>query len=531
MAHGGVAQKIRGERPVLWVWLFLLVVTNIPYARAWVLPPRGTAFLGFFYAIPDVYNYLSYVQQAEDGHFLFSNKLYPTPHRPSLVNLEWWVVGRLSALVGRHPTLAYRLFGAAVTLALLLAADRWLRLSGLPESHRFAALLLIVTGGGFGGLLYERLGPPAWRFLDLTTGLYPFVSVLVNPHFVAGTALLLWALWAFHGARDLRGEALAVALGSALVLVRPYELPLLVGIRGLVVLTTLPARSWLRAARPLLALSPAFAFGWLVLVANPAFGSMPGIHSGDRLLSAVGSGVPPGGSIVLALAPAAVGAVIGAAYLWRRAGSDVRPRIAYWMAWPLVVVALLLLPFAFVFQSATNLGLPLLALLALALARRPPAATLLAALCLSSTGLVALRVLLEDNPNWFVPRERLEVAHALRAQCRRGDLLLAPPDIGLYADAYSPCQAYIAHLGVADGLERSGEVERFYATSALERAAWLERSCVRFVALPGDQGLRPEGFLGPATPFRRTGVVGAGPNAIGLYVRDGPVPCPPWIGR
>jgi hypothetical protein len=508
---------VKGSRPVLWVWLFLLVATNIPYARAWALPPRGAAFLGFFYAIPDAYNYLSYVQQAEDGQFLFVNKLYAAPHQPRLVNLEWGMVGLLSALIGHHATLAYRLFGAAATLALLLAADRWLRLGGLPESHRFAALLLVSTGGGIGGLLYERLGPPAWRFLDLTTGLFPFVSVLVNPHFVAGTALLLWALWAFHRARDRRGEALAVALGSALVLVRPYELALLVGIRGLVILATLPPQRWLRAALPLLALAPAFGYGWWVLVANPAF----------AVFSAVGYSLPSPAHIGLALAPAALAALSGLPSLWRRTGHDHRPAVAHWMAWPLAVGALLLLPFGFVFQSATNVGLALLALLALALARLPPAATLLAALCLSSTGLVALRLLLEDNPNWFVSRERLDAAHALHAQCRRGDLLLAPPDIGLYANAHSACRAYVAHLGVADGPERAEEVERFYAASAPERAAWLERACVRFVALPGDQGYRPQGFLGSATPFRRTAVVGTGGRAIGLYLRDGPVPCSP----
>jgi hypothetical protein len=500
------------------VWLGLLIATNIPYARAWALPPRGTAFLGFFYSIPDVYRYLSYVQQAEDGQFFFANKLHPAPHRPSLVNLEWWLVGRMSALMGHHPTLAYRFFGAAATLALLLAVDRWLRRSGLPEGHRFAALLLVFTGGGFGGLLFHRLGPPAWRFLDLTTGLFPFVSVLVNPHFVAATALLLWALWAFERAEDGRGAALAVALGSALVLVRPYELPLLVGIRGLVVVTTRPPRTWARAALPLLALAPAFAYAWWVLVINPAFAEF----------AAVGYGLPSAAHIALALAPAAGAALAGLSFLWRRTRLADRPALAGWLAWPVAVVALLLLPFGFVFQSATNVGLPFLALLALGLARRPPAATLFAALCLSSTGLVGIQLLLEDNPNWFVLRERLEAARALRTDCRRGDLLLAPADIGLYANAHSACRAWVAHLGVAGASEREEDVERFYAGSPAERAAWLERSCVRFALLPGDQGIRPEAFLGSATPFRRVGVVGTVAHAIGLYARDGPVPCPPW---
>jgi len=255
-----------------------------------------------------------------------------------------------------------------------------------------------------------------------------------------------------------------------------------------------------------------------VLVANPAF----------AVFSAVGYSLPSPAHIGLALAPAALAALAGLPSLWKRTGSHDRPALALWMAWPLVVGVLFLLPFSFVFQSSTNLGLPLLALLALALARLPPAATLLAALCLSSTDFVALKVLLEDNPNWFVPRERIDVAHELRAQCRRGDLLLAPPDIGLYANAHSACRSYVAHLGVADGPERAEDVQRFYAAPVAERAVWLERACVRFVALPGDAGLRPEGFLGPATPFSRTALVGTGAGTIGLYVRDGPLPCSPW---
>ncbi|PYQ20326.1 MAG: hypothetical protein DMF79_10715, partial [Acidobacteria bacterium] len=140
---------------------------------------------------------------------------------------------------------------------------------------------------------------------------------------------------------------------------RPYELPLLVGIRGLVALATLPPRRWPRAALPLLALAPAFGYGWWVLVANPAF----------AVFSAVGYSLPSPAHIGLALAPAALAALAGLPSLWRRTGSEDRTAVAPWMAWPLVVGVLFLLPFAFVFQSSTNLGLSLLALLALALAR------------------------------------------------------------------------------------------------------------------------------------------------------------------
>ncbi|HXY42232.1 MAG TPA: hypothetical protein VEQ10_21325 [Vicinamibacteria bacterium] len=504
-------------RPVVWVWALLCVVTNLPYARAWLLPPRGTRFLGFFYAIPDVFNYLSYVQQSEDGALLFFNKLYPLPHAASLANLEWSLVGWLSALLGSQPALAYRVFGAAVTLALLLATDRWLRLAGLPGDHRFAALLLVFTGGGLGGVLFLRFGPPAWRFLDLTTGMYPFISVLVNPHFVAGTALLLWALWAFHRARTPGGELLAVLLGSSLVLVRPYELALLVGIRALAVLTTEPRSRWLRLLLPPAGLAPAFLYGWATTVRNPAY----------AVFSAVGYGLPPAADILVALLPAAALALAAVPLLLQgaRGPSPARVAVVTLLAWPLTVAALLMLPLRFGLQLAVDVGLPLLGLVALALARFKPAVTLAAALLMSSTGAIALKLLLEDNPQWYVPRERVEAALALRALCRPGELLVAPPDIGLYANAYSACRAYAAHLGTGEGALRAAAIEAFYAAPPAGRLAWLEARCARFVVLP-DDAERAEHLLGAAAPYHRVAQASGRAGTLSVYARDEPPACP-----
>jgi hypothetical protein len=77
---------------VVVAWLLLSTITLAPYLRAWLFPPPGTAFLGFFYYVDDQYNYLSYVEQAERGAFLFENKLVLEPHAPFLINLEWWLL-------------------------------------------------------------------------------------------------------------------------------------------------------------------------------------------------------------------------------------------------------------------------------------------------------------------------------------------------------------------------------------------------------------------------------------------------------
>jgi hypothetical protein len=188
---------------VLLAWLLLTVVTSVPHLVKALAPPPGQTFAGVFLSWQDCYNYLGFVRQAESGDFLFRNRVLGAPHAPVLVNLEWWAAGRLSALLGRSPLLAFRLLGLLASLALLGLADRWLRAAGLPATHRFAALLLIGFGGGLGGLRFELLGPPAWRSLDLVAGLYPFIEMVANPHFVTGTALLAGALLAFASDRPL----------------------------------------------------------------------------------------------------------------------------------------------------------------------------------------------------------------------------------------------------------------------------------------------------------------------------------------
>ena len=494
-------------------WVVVSALTSLPYLRAWLYPPKGRSFVGFFYSLPDVVNYLSYVQQAEDGAFLFVNKLTIPPHAPALANLEWWVVGRLSALLGHQPALAYRLFGLLVSLLLVLVVDRWLGLGGVPARHRLAALLLVFTGGGLGGILFKVFGPPAWRFLDLTMGLFPFISILVNPHFVAGTALLLLALLAFHRLPGGWGQAAGVALGSVLALVRPYDVLLLVGIRTLVVLRLEPRERLWSALAPLAGLAPAAAYNYWVFYRNPAF----------VVLSAFPYTFPPLGTLGLALAPALL--LAGAVFWPARAkrGEATHAAQLHFVAWAVTGLLVLFQPVSFAQQCLTNFGLPLLGLAAIGLSRWRPEVALAVAAAFFSTGLVALSLLLEDNPNWFVPAERLAAARVLREHCRPGDIALSPPDVGLYINAYSACKAWVSH-GVMAGYDSRAEASRlFYApAAAADRSAFLDREGIAHLVLPGDAGPLPAEWLGAGTTFRRVARVGQPPFDASLYSRERP---------
>lgn len=507
--------RTSGIRPVILAWAFVAALTGLPYVRAALDPPPGKTFLGFFFFVDDSYHYLSFVQQAEDGAFLFRNKLVLEDHAPALVNLEWWLVGRLSKALGARPVLAYRLFGLGVALGFLAAADLWLRRSGLPDTHRVPALVMVSTGAGLGGLLFLRAGRPLSHCTDLTTGVFPLVGLLGNSHFVAGTALLLWSLWAFLEARGFRGHLRAALLGSTLGLVRPYDMVLLMAIRTATVVAKEPVSAWGRRLLPLLSLLPVVAYNGWVFYRNPAFSfftKAPYLFPTHAdLVWALG---PPG---LVALAALALDAPNPLARAFRN-------HLLAWLLMGLLVVAIR--PVHFSLQFLVGLGFPLLAFAALGLVRLAPIATLATAGALSSTAMVALAMVLGPNPRWYPPAERLDAALALRATCRLGDLALSPPDIGLYISGLTRCRAYVSHAIAPEYFTRDANARAFYeGMAAPARSSLLDRECIAHVVLPGDPGPTPGAWLGDTTLYRRTALVGAAPSQVSIYLRQGREPC------
>jgi hypothetical protein len=497
-----------GRRAVLLVFLLLAAVSVSLALRAWLAPPKGTVFVGTFYYVDDFYNYLSYVEQAERGAFVFRNKLADPSLPPSLVNLEWLAVGWLAALLGGSPLVAYRLFGLLALVALVFGIERWLTRSGLPPEKRLAALLLVCTGGGLGGLLFGLGRLPGERALDLRTGAFPFVEAIANPHFVAGTALVLAALGAFAAGRRATGAVLGTVLG----LVRPYDAALLAGIESLAVLLTAPAREWPRRLLPVAALLPVLAYnGWLFL-AGPGFS----VFSSPRYASLA----PRPADLALALGPAALLAV--SSIRWRRGdGAEHRLRLALWATLALLVV--LLRPVSFSLQLVVGVGVPLLVLAAVGLARLPRAVLETAVPLMASTAAVATWLCANPGPSCHAPAERWEVAVALRGACRPGELVLAPADIGLYVGGLTPCWPFVSHAAAPRHAARDEAARRFYGGAPPEeRARLLESACVTHVVAPTRM---PPQWLGSDTPYRPRLEV-PGPNGgLTVWSRDGAAAC------
>jgi hypothetical protein len=497
-----------GKRAALLVFLLVAAVSVSLALRAWVAPPRGTVFVGTFYYVDDFYNYLSYVEQAERGAFVFRNKLADPSQPPALVNLEWLVVGWLSALLGGSPIVAYRLFGLVALAALLLGIERWLTRSGLPPERRLAGLLLVGTGGGLGGLLLALGRLPGERALDVRSGAFPFVEAIANPHFVAGTALLLAALGAYATGRRATGAALGTVLG----LVRPYDAALLAGIEGLAVLLTAPARAWPRRLLPVAALLPVLAYNTWIFLASPGFS----VFSSPRYASLA----PPPTDLALALGPAALLALT-AVRCRGGDGSGHRLRLGLWAT--LALLAVVLRPVSFSLQLVVGIGVPLLVLGAVGLARLSRGALEAAVPLMAPTAFVVAWLCTIPGPGRHAPAEGWRVAVALREVCRPGETVLAPPEVGLYVGGLTACWPFVSHAAAPDHDTRAEEVRRFYVQSTPEeRASLLEGRCVAHVVLPPHAS---GAWIGPGAPYRPRLEL-PGPNGgIAVWTRDGAAAC------
>src|SRR5581483_8520831 len=91
----------RGELKFIFsLGLLLCLVTTLPYLVGYFASYPGTVFTGIIEHSADTNNYLSYAHQAASGKWLFRNQMTGEPHADVFFNLEWLLIGKISALLG-----------------------------------------------------------------------------------------------------------------------------------------------------------------------------------------------------------------------------------------------------------------------------------------------------------------------------------------------------------------------------------------------------------------------------------------------
>lgn len=470
----------RSGRGPLLVWAAWTVVTALPFAiTAWGAARRGRFFPGAFLFPADIYQYLSFVEQAARGALLFENKFDLRPFEPFFLNLEWLGVGWLAAALGGRVLLAFHLAGALAGALLAAVAARVLRLAGLDGRQAAWGLALLLCGSGLGWLRVLRGARLAAEVPDAYYAIFPWTQRLIGgPHALVGTALLLLGLvqltrWRAGQCGPARWLLTALLLGLS----RPFDLGLLLGAAGALWALDLARgaalATVLRQAASCAWLAPVAFYDYLALRLHPSFG----------LYSSAQNTIPkpPLLELAVALGPALL---LALGHLGRRGAPAFGPLREALLATAAIVLLALALPVSFSVQFLNSLGALLLLLAATAL---PPRALPVAVLALCPTSLWWFSILSGGDPGgWPGPDTRAALAF-LERDCSARDRLLAPEELSMYASGLTACRVVAGHWVLTPEFpRRRAEVGAFYApqTHPGARAAALESWRPTFVLAP-----------------------------------------------
>lgn len=484
----------QGRRALWLLWLGLATLTTLPYVVAQLRPPTGKRFHGAFFYVDDFYQYLSFTEQAARGALVFHNKFNVEPHRPIIVNLEWWAGGVLGALLGGRLVAGFHALWPLTLAALLLAASRLLRLGGLDGGHLLWGVMVVATGGGLGWLRLWQ-GTPGSHIPDLLMGIYPWHQALLNGHTLVATALLLWTVfyyleWRAGRRRKIWWISTAWLLGFS----RPYDLLVFALIAtGLLGLDTVRSRGrgvrW-GAVFDLIWLAPIFFYYGLLLSPGSPFRGWDGVQSGDLN--------PPRFEFLFALLPPALFWLV----FQRQAPPDATARefsdaLLIWAGALALIIVFYRAPLMKTF--VTSSGAVVLMLAASVTPRRwLPVAT---ALLCPTSGFLLWRVC-SPWPESFAPADYFTAVGHLKGVCRPQEFALAPSDLSLMIGGLTPCSVSVGHRGLTPSFPvRVAEGTHFYdpTTTPQWRLAYLQLTGARFVLLPAGKG----DWLGPSPPWSR----------------------------
>ncbi|MFH1430449.1 MAG: hypothetical protein ABIG71_02915, partial [Candidatus Uhrbacteria bacterium] len=234
----------RGERRfALGIALTLIIITTAPYLVGWLKTPEGFTHTGL-HAISggDLHVYLSYIEQARDGHIIASD-LYTEESSVGMFQLFWYLTGVLARILNCNSVLAFHLVRLAcivpyIAFLTTLIATCIKKSIGTISATRIRklALLLVTFAGGLGGLLgvaflpYNFDGPgfTGW-FIDFwVPEAFTFLTIFQSGHFIVSTWLMLFVYLAtirFDHTRRIRWTIAAALAGAALFTIHPFYIP------------------------------------------------------------------------------------------------------------------------------------------------------------------------------------------------------------------------------------------------------------------------------------------------------------------
>lgn len=477
----------RGELRWVLTWAAVIALfSSLPYLWGMFITPPGHTFLGLTHNIDDGAVYLSWMRQAADGHFFIRNLFTNEPQAALQFNVLFLAMGWFAAITHLPLITVFHLSRIALGIALILAIWQFSKLFLDDPRQRRLLIPLVGLSAGIGWMIPGAKAPlgsvDVWQPEAIT-----FLSIYLNPLFIAGLLLMLGSFYWLELARREGKAKYAVLAGLHLLVlgnVHTYDVLTVacVWLAHLLALTLahfrfkiedfrLARTLGLSALAALIAL-PSVAYQFHVYAIDPIY----------RLRANTPIPSPPILSYLEGYGLILLGAILGMVLLVRSRNTQYSILNTQWLlpiAWSVVGFAIPYIPIAQQRKLVMGLHIPLCILCAYALVAIVDA---FRALKTEERGLtsiwaprvVELRIVLLSVLFWmfvlisplnfivtdvdllnqgrtatifspYMADQSLAAMRYLRTHAKPTDTVYAPPDISLFTPAMTGLAVYYGH--------------------------------------------------------------------------------------
>jgi hypothetical protein len=468
-----------------------LTIASLPYIAGMAMAGGGVTYTGLTWNIDDACVYLSWIRQVADGHIFYWNN-YTNEHQQSLqFNLLFAAMGGVVRLTGLSPTAVFHIFRLLLGAGLLVMAWRLARMFIPDDRKRMLFLAILAFSSGFGWFLPEQghQGPvDTWQPEAIT-----FLSLYLNPLFLAGLILMLASLYFLMLARTTERVKPAIAAGVMLLLlanIHSYDVAIVGGVwAAYLAVSCIVERRVLWTPIMLSALAAAIAL--------PALGYQFYLYTTEevfRLRANTPAPSPTLWSYFLGYGAVFVAAVFGIRRSLRGRKHLLLP------VWMVMGFLLPYLPFAQQRKFIMGLHIPLAILAVMAiwpllsrLSWRNARALAAAVVAFAAIGNIYF---LQRDMGWlqqnrtatihrpFLLDSEINALEWLRANTERSDTVFASPDIAIFVPAIAGNNVYYGHWSETPDYDRKIREWLLFArpdTPAEVRRAILENSGAEYV--------------------------------------------------
>ena len=178
--------------------LILGLITLIPIIYGYATEPEGKVFMGLAKGVGDTNTYFDYMNQAKEGHFLFTNS-YTAEEVPHLmIRPLYWFMGLFTIFLS--PIFVYHFFRVLLIILFVLTIYYFSAYFFKEKRKRVLSTIIISTGAGLGWFAKTLNGWLGTKFISIdlwVTEAIPFNTLNGNPHFIFSYILTILAFLFF----------------------------------------------------------------------------------------------------------------------------------------------------------------------------------------------------------------------------------------------------------------------------------------------------------------------------------------------